>query len=271
MIGTIFDIKEFSVFDGPGVRVSVFLKGCPLRCLWCHNPEGLSPAPELRKVEHLCTRCGACTRPCDHTECTGFDRCYHACPNGALTLCGQRWEHDELAKKLAKYETILALGGGVTITGGEPLLQAKFACALLDALPPTMHKALETSGCGSEEDFAALISRCDYVMMDIKLFDEEAHRQYTGVSNKQILRNYNILRRSGIEHVVRVPLIPGVTDTKENLAAIADFVGDARVELLPYNDMAGAKYKSVGREYTFVPPRGCDTSGAALFKNAVVR
>ncbi len=247
--GTVFDIKEFSIHDGPGGRVTVFLKGCPLRCIWCHNPEGLSNVRQLMHKESLCTHCGACQTGCDHPECRGFDRCIHACPNGANSVCGYEITADALAGKMISYAELFSMtGGGVTFSGGEPLLQGEFVCAVSDRLPG-IHKAIQTGGYADPATYQKVISRMDYVMQDIKLADPTAHKQYTGVSNEVILQNIAWLKKSGIAHVFRIPLIPGITDTKENLTAIAKIVEGSEVELLSYNTMAGAKYPMLGMTY----------------------
>ena len=146
MTGMIFDIKEFTVHDGPGSRVTIFLKGCPLKCKWCHNPEGLKTKPQLMYKENLCTHCGICRKLCEHVECSPFGRCIHACPNGCLSIAGEEVFADELAERILQHADILEImGGGVTISGGEPLLQADFVCELAKHLGKT-HKAIQTSG-----------------------------------------------------------------------------------------------------------------------------
>ncbi|MBE6589052.1 MAG: glycyl-radical enzyme activating protein [Ruminococcaceae bacterium] len=251
MKGLIFDIKQFSVNDGEGIRETVFFKGCPLRCIWCHNPEGLLPSPELYERREGCLSCGLCRVPCEHEECRGYGRCLHICPQNLLREVGRYYEAEELAERLLSQKAFLdATGGGVTLSGGEPLLQADFCTALLSLLKGRLHLAIETSGYAPHADFVRVISLCDFVMMDLKLMDEEAHRRYTGVSNQSILENARWLKESGIPFVFRTPLIPGITDTEENLSSIAAFAGNSPVELLPYNPLAGAKYASVHRTYT---------------------
>ena len=249
MTGIVFDIKEFSLQDGPGARTTVFLKGCPLRCRWCHNPEGLKPEPELMVKHILCRRCGRCLRPCGHAECEPFGRCVHACPNGLLTISGQRYEAGVLAEILRRNEDYYRRwGGGVTFSGGEPLMQAQFLLELTGMLDCSL--ALQTSGYAEEETFRTVVQQMDYVKFDIKLADRSLHRRYTGVCNDRILANLDILRRSGTEFVIRTPLIPGITDTDENLTAIQDLVQGDPWETLPYNVMAGAKYPMLGLSYS---------------------
>ena len=250
-MGMIFDIKEMAVHDGPGIRTTVFLKGCPLRCRWCHNPEGLSPEPQLYIRQQGCTDCGLCRKGCGHPDCRPFDRCLHVCPQGRISLCGREMEPAALAQRIWHSAS---MADGVTFSGGEPLMQTDFVlavCGELDALSqrekrPPMHKALETSGFASEAMFRRMIAAMDLVYFDVKLASEEAHKRYTGVSNQGILRNLEILRSSGIACVVRTPLIPNITDTKENLEAIRGIVGDLTWETLAYNSLAGAKYPMVG-------------------------
>lgn len=246
--GMIFNIEEFSLHDGPGIRTTVFLKGCPLRCIWCHNPEGIDPWPQLAVKPDGCTSCGRCRTACAHDECKGFGRCVHACPNGILSVTGREIEAGELAAIILKNADIMQKsGGGVTLSGGEPLYQPEFTAELLRLLP--VHKIIQTSGYAPGSVFAGTTRYADLVMLDIKLADRELHKRYTGVYNDIIVENLKFLQESGRSHIIRVPLIPDITDTEENLRGIAALAGSSPVELLPYNPLAGAKYKSLG--YTF--------------------
>jgi pyruvate formate lyase activating enzyme len=220
LTGIVFDIREFAVHDGPGIRTTVFMKGCPLRCSWCHNPEGLSPEPQ--------TLTGA----------------------AGTRLVGRRYTPGELAALLNDHAAILrANEGGVTFSGGEPLMQAPFVAAVIDRLDRT-HVLLDTSGYGSNDDFCLLLARIDLVFFDLKLMDADEHRRHTGRDNAPILRNLDTLAASGVPYVIRVPLVPGVTDGEENLTAIARAVAGSknlvRVDLLPYNRAAGGKYAPCG-------------------------
>lgn len=221
--GIVFDIREFAIHDGPGIRTTVFLKGCPLSCMWCHNPEGQSRSPQIM-----------------HSS-TG-DR--HA--GGTMTS-------QDLAVILNRQAAVLqANEGGITFSGGEPLQQADFVAEVIDRLSG-LHVLLDTCGYGSERHFRLLLDRVNLVYFDIKLVDPQAHRHYTGRDNSRILENLGVLSTSGTPFVIRVPLVPGVTDTPENLAAIAatasDLQGLLQVELLPYNRAAGAKYEAAGMEF----------------------
>lgn len=249
MKGTIFDIKEFSIHDGPGARVTVFLKGCPLRCKWCHNPEGLSVKPQLMYKKNLCTQCGSCKKGCIHEECKSFDRCAHACPNGCLSIAGESVEASVLAERLLKNKDFFQMtGGGITVSGGEPMLQSDFVIELTKYLGD-IHKAIQTSGYTNPDIYKKVIDRFDYIMQDIKLVDREQHKKYTGVYNDWILENIEYLKKSGKKFLFRVPMIPGIVDTEQNLEAIKILVGDYPVEHLKYNDLAGAKYEMVGMKY----------------------
>jgi pyruvate formate lyase activating enzyme len=250
MTGIVFDIKECALHDGEGLRTTVFLKGCPLRCIWCHNPEGFDKRPNLLVKPTLCQKCGLCQRGCDHEECRPYDRCLHVCPVGAISLTGKEYEARALAKHLMKNKVFFdASGGGVTFSGGEPLMQHAFLIEVASYLDT--HIAIETSGYASEEVFRAVLDGVDTVIMDLKLADDAKHQRFTGVSNRQILKNAELLKRSGKKHVFRTPLIPHVTDTKENLSAIQKIVGTSPWEKIPYNNMAAFKYPMMGMEFEY--------------------
>lgn len=221
--GIVFDIREFTVHDGPGMRTTVFMKGCPLSCSWCHNPEGISPEPQIMHGRFR-----------DRTV-------------------GKVYTSTELAGILNKQADILrANDGGVTFSGGEPLMQADFIAEVIDKLKG-INIVLDTSGYGSEESFRKLASRCDMVFLDLKVIDRDKHKFYTGISNDPILRNLKILAEMGKPFHIRVPLVPGVTDTDQNLADIASAVsgmpGLVRIDLLPYNMAAGGKYEACGMKF----------------------
>ena len=252
--GTIFDIKQMAVFDGPGVRTTVFLKGCPLRCQWCHNPEGLSYKPQLMVSRGSCTHCGRCRQVCPHPDhCTACGVCVRSCPLRLRKICGIQMEAEELTEKLLKDKDYLnALHGGVTFSGGEPTGQPEFLLECLRRLAG-MHRAIETSGYCQPEIFREILNDLDYIVMDIKLADEAQHRHYTGVSNRIILENLDQLKASGKPFRIRIPVIPGVNDSRENFEQTASLLEDSThlelVELLPYHKTAGAKYEMVDLEY----------------------
>ena len=253
MQGTIFSIEEFSVYDGPGIRTTVFLKGCPLRCSWCHNPEGQRAEPEIVRSPNGCLLCGRCEAAANRTAAgTVFtEDSIRACPRGLLRVCGQTLDSHELCEQIRKNRRMLQ-GGGVTFSGGEPLSQHAFLCAALAELQGDLHTAVQTSGYATADVFARVLELADYFLYDLKLADDATHQRYTGVSNRRILANFASLAASGKPFTVRIPLIPGVTDTTENLSAIARLLQDSgvfSVELLPYNRMAGGKYKMLLRTY----------------------
>ena len=273
MKGIIFDIKEFALNDGAGIRTTVFLKGCPLRCAWCHNPEGLSPKRELYLKKNGCTDCGLCKRDCGHEECREFGRCLYICPRDLVSIAGEEWDAEALAKRLLRHRDVYEeSGGGITLSGGEPLLQTDFCVELLSALTGRVHCTIETSGYAEEDDFIRVAELCDSVIMDIKLADPEAHKRYTGKDNSKILRNAAWLKESGIPHLFRLPLVPGITDTKENLIAVSEIVGDSEIELLSYNTLAPAKYESVGRRFSLdIPEDYHSDPDLSIFKRARLR
>ncbi len=243
--GWIFDIKEFAVHDGPGIRLTLFLKGCPLRCQWCHNPEGIDPRPQ---------------------PLTG--------PNGARVV-GRRFTPDEAASIINAQAAVLrANEGGVTFSGGEPLRQAAFVAAVIDRLD-NVHVLLDTSGFAPESDFRMVVGRCDLVYFDLKLMDDALHRAWTGVGNAGILANLRRLADMGVPFVVRVPLVPGVTDTPDNLrriaAAVKGLPGLERVDLLPYNRAAGGKYRAAGMEFApdYDEARPCNTDTGPFIEHGI--
>lgn len=246
MIGRIFDIKEFAVHDGPGLRTTVFLKGCPLRCVWCHNPEGQSFEKELMVREKSCRHCGLCMKPCEHEECQPYHRCIHICPDNLVSIVGEDLEAKELADRILKNRDVM---DGVTFSGGEPLFQADFLLETISYLDG-LKIVIETSGYADPETFQKVLDKTDLMYLDIKLADEEEHIRYTGVSNGLILQNLKMLKESGKACVIRTPMIPSITDTEKNLQEIGKLIGDLPHELLPYNEMADVKYAMLGRIYS---------------------
>jgi pyruvate formate lyase activating enzyme len=251
----IFSIEEFSVFDGPGIRTTVFLKGCPLRCEWCHNPEGQSFENAIVRSTNGCIGCGECLRRAERVDgCVRFTEDGIAnCPQNLLRYSAKEYTGEELTALLSKNFAILnASGGGITFSGGEPLANAEFLLECLDLTEGRVNRAVQTSGFASQEVFERVLDRCDYMLFDLKLADGDMHKRYTGVSNQKILSNFATLAKSGKNFVVRMPMIPTVTDTEENIRGICEILlknGVKYVELLPYNKLAGAKYSLVDREY----------------------
>lgn len=254
MKGIIFDIKQFAVFDGPGIRTTVFLKGCPLRCMWCHNPEGLSVKPQLMRSDNGCAHCGNCAeimkKPEKYLHDSSFIR---VCPKHLLRVCGTEMTAEALSAKLHRDKQFLEQsGGGVTFSGGEPLMQAEFLSECLERLSD-MHRCIETSGFAEPEVFRHVAGRLDYIIMDIKLADEKRHIHYTKQSNRKILENLQYLKSCGKPFRIRIPVIPGVNDDKENFQRTAELLKGAPaldfVELLPYHTTAGAKYPMLGMKY----------------------
>ena len=251
--GIIYDIKEFSVHDGPGTRITVFFKGCPLRCSWCHNPEGVSFEPQLIVRKTTCLNCGRCEEPCGHEMCRPFDRCIKACPLGLISVSGEKADSRTLAQKLKKNTEFLKdNGGGITISGGEPLAQPEFLLSLLEELKP-MHTAIETSGYGDSDVFEKTVALSDLMLFDIKHTDSEVHKKYTGVDNRLIQKNLKHLIDSRKPFIARIPLIPGVNDTTENIEDTAILLKNAdnmiSLELLNYNPYTEAKYSLIDKEY----------------------
>lgn len=266
--GIVFRIDRFAVHDGPGIRTTVFLKGCPLRCWWCHSPESQAEAPEILIHPDRCERCGTCLTVCSNdavveengrfvpvvTRCTACGTCVEACPCGARALAGGRFTVGQVMDSVARDVVFFdESGGGVTFSGGEPLMQPAFLAALLDACRAReIHTAVDTSGMAPWETFATISDRVRLFLFDLKIVDDERHRRFTGGSNAQILEN---LRRLAATHPavrVRFPLIPGATDDEANVEAIGRLVrslGLPGVDVLPYHRAGLAKYARLGVEY----------------------
>ena len=254
MTGTVFDIKEFAVFDGPGIRTTVFMKGCPLRCMWCHNPEGLKPEPEIMVSKAACVHCGACAMVCEHPDnCVACGACVPVCRGGLRRISGAMWSAEALAARLLKDRDLYASsGGGVTFSGGEPLMQWPFVAETIRRLDG-VHTAVETCGYCADDVFWDMMNTVSLVMMDWKVSDPEKHLRYTGVAQNAIRRHMEELCGGNTPFIVRLPVIPGVNDCEEHFRVAAGMLKGAkklvRVEILPYQKTAGAKYEMVGRKW----------------------
>ncbi|MGI6315236.1 MAG: glycyl-radical enzyme activating protein [Christensenellales bacterium] len=269
MEGIFSDIKRMSVHDGPGIRTTLFLKGCPLRCLWCHNPENLSRSPNLSYTAKLCAGCGACGEVCPsgvhsfdggihslaYDRCRGCGACVKECYIGALKIFGRRMTAEEAAEMLLEDEPFYGRsGGGVTFSGGEPLMQSGFLRAVMEILKGKgIHIAADTCGEVPWAAFEEILPYTDLFLYDIKHIDSAAHRKGTGAGNERIIENLRRLSARGGRIEIRTPVIPGWNDDDGTLGAIAALLaslpGIVRWRLLPYHSMAKAKYEAIGSRY----------------------
>jgi pyruvate formate lyase activating enzyme len=269
--GLVSNIQRFSVDDGPGIRSTVFLKGCNLHCLWCHNPETIQVGPQIQFFPSKCIACGKCAGACpvgahlvkDHQRiftrelCRQCGRCVEVCHTGALLTSGKVMTVDEVMAEVEKdrpfYENS---GGGVTFSGGEPLLQIDFVKTLLVQCKKTgLHAVVDTAGNVPWETFAKVLPDVNLFLFDLKVLDEAKHRRLTGAGNHRILNNLKRLAGSGTEVWVRVPVIPGVNDTVAGMTQIAAWIAEVKgiklTELLPFHRLGVAKYQSLGLPYTY--------------------
>jgi len=253
---TIFDIERNSYVDGPGIRTTVFFKGCNLRCAWCHNPESQSPKPQMMFFKNKCTGCGKCKEKCpNHLEsCEICGKCTLYCPHDAREICGKEYTVDEVVREILKDKAFYeASGGGVTFSGGECMLQIDFLEDLLKECKKNgIHTAVDTAGYVPFEQFEQILPYTELILYDIKCFDSEKQKQYTGVGNELILENLKRLLATDKSVWIRIPIIPTVNDTEEEIRSIRSFLLSCgtpeKVELLPYHAMGEHKYAAIGKK-----------------------
>ena len=268
--GILAEIQRFCLHDGPGIRTTVFFKGCPLRCRWCANPESQQPAPQIQFISSNCIRCAACVSVCpvkavkrEGSEAVRFDpetcikcwKCVPECAGRALKMSGRRWELKEVVQEILKDQAFFREGGGVTFSGGEVLSQAVFAEKLAGALHDKgIHIACETSGFSGHEEFKKLLTWCDLLYLDIKHWKEEKHVDGTGQSRQIILEHLKMAVESGIPMAVRIPVIPDYNDSVEDghgFGTLLKEYGVQEAHLLPFHQFGAAKYRQLGRTYEY--------------------
>lgn len=253
--GMIFDIERSSLVDGPGIRTTVFFKGCNLHCAWCHNPESQKATPQLMFYQNKCTGCGTCRSKCPNAleSCDVCGTCALYCPSHARETCGEAYTVERLLAEVVKDKLFYeSSGGGVTFSGGECMLQLDFLSEMLKKCKKEgIHTAVDTAGCVPYASFERILPDTDLFLYDIKCFDSETHKRYTGVGNELIKENLGRLFKTEKPIWVRIPIIPSVNDSEDEMRAIKQFL-DAigkpeRVELLPYHAMGEHKYAALGK------------------------
>lgn len=268
MNGMVFNIQRFSIEDGPGIRTTVFLKGCPLHCAWCHNPESHKLQSEIMFDNSKCMNCGACVTACpnhliqnkthifDRTKCTSCGKCTEVCLSGALEICGKIMSDTEVMETVLRDKTFYQLNGGMTLSGGEPLMQHAFSLSLLElAKKSGIHTAIETSGFCSKETLKEISAYTDLFLFDIKHTDNEKHHQYTGVFLDEILENLAFLNQLKKSIILRCPMIPGVNLTKkhiENVFSLSEeFSSVQSIEFEPYHPLGVNKSRLLGKHSNY--------------------
>lgn len=262
--GLLMDVKRFAVHDGPGIRTTLFLKGCSLKCIWCHNPEGIPAKPQLAYYEHKCISCGECVKLCpvrahsigpdghgfDRSKCVGCGACEAVCLGEALKHYGRKVSVEEAVKLAMEDADFYGTEGGVTISGGEPLLQIEFAKAFLSEMKKKgIHTAVDTCGNVPQEAYETVLPYTDMFLYDLKHITPEGHQKLTGKTNEMILSNIRFLSDQGARIEVRIPLVPGCNDDLDTLNGMAGFLASLHVEkvkILPYHSLARSKYRALG-------------------------
>ena len=290
MEGIIFDKQRFALHDGPGIRTVIFLKGCPLSCKWCSNPESIKLQPQLSFAEDKCGDVKDCFTVCpedvfserfwkprvDYSKCTACGKCLEVCPTGALKIYGYVADSDEIiAEVLRDREYYENSGGGMTLSGGDPIFQFDFTLDLLQkAKQAGIHTCIETAGFAEGEKFEQLIPLTDLFLFDYKITDDSDHQYYTGVSNQKILKNLDLILERGGKVVLRCIVIPGVNDNGEHFKAIANLSQHEnvkQVEILPYHEYGKHKYKQLGKEAYEFGIKTVDPHRAGLWKEEIER
>ncbi len=286
--GYVFNIERFAIRDGPGIRTTVFFKGCPLRCLWCSNPESMQPFLQLFYFEHLCTRCYRCVEACpnkattvspegaieiDRSLCKNCGECVKVCPNKAREISGKIMTVEEVLEEVKKDSLFYQnSGGGITASGGEPTHQPEFLWHLFaKSHESAIHTCLDTCGLVKTEVLQKILEHTDLVLYDIKHMDPSRHKELTGVDNSLILENARVVAASR-PMIIRAPLIPGLNDSEENLNDLSKFMAELglkRIDLLPYHALGKQKYDRLGMEYKLGDLKSYESEQVAAIKTVL--
>lgn len=260
-MGRVFDIQHFSTGDGPGIRTTVFFKGCPLHCLWCHNPESQKPYPQVFYNPAKCIACGSCEKACpqgqERRHCV---ECADACPTGCLERVGREWSTEEVLREVLKDKAFYDnSGGGMTLSGGEPLVQPDFALELLSAAKSeSVHTAIETSGCGKTEDYLRLMSVTDLFLWDVKLMNKDLYEHYVGDGFEAVIENLRVLHSAGVTLRLRLLYIPELHDRPDVLEATRALLREfdaVPYDIIPYHPYGNSKRERLDLEkITFTQP-----------------